>query len=144
MNISEVVDVNDVQSVIRDNLEYQIKELVNDFDFLLDAVNFVNEGLLEYALTFETLDFSKAFYLKSSKDKDLLLNFLQGHGISLLDFSKAYSEYADEQDFVVVFPESQEFRFFDQHEIGDFLQESIPYLVDVAYHNLIGNILEEN
>lgn len=143
MNIRELIDVNDVQSVIRENLEYQIKELVNDFDFLLDAVNFVNEGLLEYVLTFEALDFSKAFYLKSSKDKELLLNYLQGHNMSLLDFSKAYSEYADEQDFVVVFTESQDFRFFDQHEISDFIEESIPYLVDVAYNDLIGDILEE-
>ncbi len=118
--------------------------MIDDFPYLLDAVTFVNEGLVEYGVTYESLDFSKAFYLKSSKDKELLLNYLQGHNMTLLDFAKAYSEYSDEQDFVVVFPDSQEFRFFDQHEIGDFLQESIPYLVDVAYHNLIGSILEEN
>ena len=143
MNASDLLNKNGIRFAITKELRNQIQEMIDDFPYLLDAVTFVNEGLLEYALTFETLDFSKAFYLESSKDKELLLNFLQGHGISLLDFSKAYSEYADEQDFVVVFPESQEFRFFDQHEITDFLEESIPYLVDVAYHNLIGNILEE-
>ena len=143
MNASDLLNKNGIRFAITKELRNQIQEMIDDFPYLLDAVTFVNEGLLEYVLTFETLDFSKAFYLESSKDKELLLNFLQGHDISLLDFSKAYSEYADEQDFVVVFPESQEFRFFDQHEITDFLEESIPYLVDVAYHNLIGNILEE-
>ena len=144
MNASDLLNKNGIKFAITKELRSQIQEMIDDFPYLLDAITFVNEGLVEYGVTYESLDFSKAFYLKSSKDKELLLNYLQGHNMTLLDFAKAYSEYSDEQDFVVVFPDSQEFRFFDQHEIGDFLQESIPYLVDVAYHNLIGNILEEN
>ena len=143
MNISELINKDDVKYVIKQTLDYQIFALIESFDFLLDAVRFVNEGLVEYGLTYETLDFSKAFYLKSTRDKELLVGYLEGHGISLLEFAKAYAEHCDEQDFVVVFPESGEFRFFDQHEIDCFLKESIPYLVDVAYNDLFGNILEE-
>lgn len=144
MNIGELIDTNDVQSVIRENLHYQIKELIiDDFTYLVDAVDFVNKGLVEYYSRYCTDEHSVAFYLKRGRDKELLLNYLEGHGMSLLDFSKAYSEYCDEQDFVVVFPETQEFRFFDQHEITDYLEELVPILVDVAYEDLFGNSLEE-
>lgn len=144
MNIGELIDTNDVQSVIRENLHYQIKELIiDDFTYLVDAVDFVNEGLVEYYSRYCVDEHSVAFYLKRGRDKELLLNYLQGHGMSLLDFSKAYAEYCDEQDFVVVFPETQEFRFFDTHEITDYLEELVPILVDVAYEDLFGNSLEE-
>lgn len=144
MNIGELIDTNDVQSVIRENLYYQIKELIiDDFTYLVDAVKFVNDGLVEYYTRYCVEEHSIAFYLKSTRDKELLVNYLQGHGISLLEFSKAYAEYCDEQDFVVVFPESQEFRFFDTDEIVDYLEELVPILVDVAYEDLFGNSLEE-
>lgn len=144
MNIGELIDTNDVQSVIRENLYYQIKELIiDDFTYLLDAVDFVNDGLVEYYTRYSVEEHSVAFYLKRARDKELLLNYLEGHGMSLLDFSKAYSEFCDEQDFVVVFPETQEFRFFDTHEITDYLEELVPILVDVAYDDLFGNSLEE-
>ena len=119
MNIGELIDTNDVQSVIRENLEYQIKELMNDIPWLIDEVKFVNDGLVEYYSRYCVEEHSIAFYLKSTRDKELLVNYLQGHGISLLEFSKAYAEHCDEQDFVVVFPETREFRFFDTHEITD-------------------------
>lgn len=144
MNIGELIDTNDVQYVIRENLAYQIKELIiDDFSHLVDAVKFVNDGLVEYYTRYCVDEHSIAFYLKSTKDKELLVNYLQGHGISLLEFSKAYAEYCDEQDFVVVFPESQEFRFFDTNEITGYLEELVPILVDVAYEDLFGNSLEE-
>lgn len=144
MNIGELIDTNDVQSVIRENLAYQIKELIIDgFSHLVDAVKFVNDSLVEYYTRYCVEEHSIAFYLKSTRDKELLVNYLQGHGISLLEFSKAYAEYCDEQDFVVVFPESQEFRFFDTNEITDYLEELVPILVDVAYEDLFGNSLEE-
>ena len=143
MNIGELLDTNDVQSVIRENLEYQIKELMNDIPRLIDEVKFVNDGLVEYYTRYCVEEHSIAFYLKRTRDKELLVIYLQGHGISLLEFSKAYAEYCDEQDFVVVFPERQEFRFFDTHEITDYLEELVPILVDVAYEDLFGNSLEE-
>lgn len=144
MNIGELIDTNDVQSVIRENLAYQIKELIiDDFSHLVDAVKFVNDGLVEYYTRYCVEEHSIAFCLKSTRDKELLVNYLQGHGISLLEFSRAYAEYCDEQDFVVVFPESQEFRFFDTNEITDYLEELVPILVDVAYEDLFGNSLEE-
>lgn len=144
MNIGELLDTNDVQYVIRENLAYQIKELIiDDFSHLVDAVKFVNDGLVEYYTRYCVEEHSIAFHLKSTRDKELLVNYLQGHGISLLEFSKAYAEYCDEQDFVVVFPEAQEFRFFDTHEITDYLEELVPILVDVAYEDLFGNSLEE-
>lgn len=144
MNIGKLIDTNDVQSVIRENLAYQIKELIiDDFPYLVDAVDFVNKGLVEYYSRYCVDEHSVAFYLKRMRDKELLLNYLEGHGMSLLDFSKAYAEHCDEQDFVVVFPESQEFRFFDTHEITDYLEELVPILVDVAHEDLFGNSLEE-
>ena len=138
MNIGELIDTNDVQSVIRENLEYQIKELMNDIPWLIDEVKFVNDGLVEYYTRYCVEEHSIAFYLKSTRDKELLVNYLQGHGISLLEFSKAYAEH-----FVVVFPETREFRFFDTDEITDYLEELVPILVDVAYEDLFGNSLEE-
>lgn len=143
MNIGELIDTNDVQYVIRENLAYQIKELIiDDFSHLVDAVKFVNDGLVEYYTRYCVDEHSVAFYLKRTRDKELLINYLEGYGMSLLDFSKAYAEHCDEQDFVVVFPETQEFRFFDIHEIKDYLKELVPILVDVAYDDLFGNSLE--
>ena len=144
MNIGKLIDTNDIQSVIRENLAYQIKELIiDDFSHLVDAVKFVSDGLVEYYTRYCVDEHSVAFYLKRTRDKELLVNYLENHGISLLEFSKAYAQYCDEQDFVVVFPETQEFRFFDTHEITDYLEELVPILVDVAYDDLFGNSLEE-
>lgn len=144
MNIGELIDTNDVQSVIRENLAYQIKELIiDDFPDLEEAVDFVNEGLKEYYSRYCVEEHSIAFYLKRTKDKELLVNYLEEHDISLLEFSKAYAEHCDEQEFVVVFPERREFRFFDTNEITDYLEELVPILVDIAYEDLFGNSLEE-
>ena len=144
MNIGELIDTNDVQYVIRENLAYQIKELViDDFPDLMSAVDFVNEGLVEYYSRYSVEEHSVAFYLKRTRDKELLVNYLEKHDISLLEFSKAYAEYCDEQDFVVVFPERREFRFFNAYEITDYLEELVPILVDIAYEDLFGNSLGE-
>ena len=143
MNTIDWLKKDELKFSITEELKTQIKEIIYDSLYLLDAVTFVNKGLVEYSLIHDVIDHSTAFYLKSTKDKEKLLDYLQVHNISLLDFAKAYSEYSDEQDFVEVFPMTQELRFFDQHEITDFLQECIPYLVDVAYIDLVGNILEE-
>ena len=116
---------------------------MNDIPWLIDEVKFVNDGLVEYYTRYCVEEHSIAFYLKNTRDRELLVNYLEGHGISLLEFSKAYAEYCDEQDFVVVFPESREFRFFDTCEITDYLEELVPILVDVAYDDLFGNSLEE-
>ena len=143
MNIGELINVNQVHYVIRENLAYQIKEFINDIPYLIDAVKFVNDGLVEYYTRYCVEEHSIAFYLKSTRDKELLVNYLEGHNISLLEFSKAYAEHCDEQDFVVVFPESRDFRFFDTAEITDYLDELVPCLTDVAYDDLFGNSLEE-
>lgn len=151
MNIGELVNIqelkkqilSDVQFVIKENLEYQIKELIKDFEYPIDAVEFANKGLVEYYSRYCAEEHSIAFLLKRMRGKESLLNYLEGHGMSLLDFSKAYAEYCDEKDFVVVFPESREFRFFDTNEITDYLEELVPILVDVAYEDLFGNSLEE-
>ena len=96
---------------------------------------------MEYVIRYGDIGHSVAFYLKSTRDKEFLLKYLYKHGISLLEFSKAYAEHCDEQDFVVVFPERREFRFFDTGEITDYLEELVPILVEVAFGDFIHKIL---
>ena len=44
MNILKLLDINDIEFAIKENLKYQIKELLSDTPILLDKVAFVNEG----------------------------------------------------------------------------------------------------
>lgn len=141
MNILKLLDINDVGFVIKENLKHQIKELLDNTPSSLDKVAFVNEGLMEYVIRYRDIGHSVAFYLKSTRDKEFLLKYLDKHGMSLLDFSKAYTEHCDEQDFVIVFPKSQEFRFFDEQEIEEYVKELVPYLVEVAFSDFIRKIL---
>lgn len=141
MNILKLLDINDVEFVIKENLKHQIKELLNDTTILLDKVAFVNEGVMEYVIRYGNIGHSIAFYLKSTRDKEFLLKYLEKNGMSLLDFAKAYAEHCDEQDFVIVFSESQEFRFFDEQEIAECVKELVPYLVEVAFSDFIRKIL---
>lgn len=141
MNILKLLDINDVQFVIKENLKHQIKELLDNTPSSLDKVTFVNEGVMEYAIRYRDIGHSVAFYLKSTRDKEFLLKYLEKNGMSLLDFAKAYAEHCDEQDFVIVFPESQEFRFLDEQEIEEYVKELVPYLVEVAVSDFIRKIL---
>ena len=141
MNILKLLDINDVGFVIKENLKHQIKELLDNTPSSLDKVTFVNEGVMEYAIRYRDIGHSVAFYLKSTRDKEFLLKYLEKNGMSLLDFAKAYAEHCDEQDFVIVFPESQEFRFLDEQEIEEYVKELVPYLVEVAVSDFIRKIL---
>ena len=143
MNILKLLDINDIGFVIKENLKHQIKELLDNTPSSPDKVAFVNEGVMEYVIRYGDIGHSIAFHLKSTRDKEFLLKYLEKNGMNLLDFSKAYSEYADEQDFVIVFPESQEFRFFDEQEIEEYVKELVPYLVEVAFSDFIRKILGE-
>lgn len=141
MNILKSLDINDIQFVIKENLKHQIKELLDNTPSSLDKVTFVNEGVMEYVIRYRGIGHSIAFYLKSTRDKEFLLKYLEKNGMSLLDFAKAYAEHCDEQDFVIVFPESQEFRFLDEQEIEKYVKELVPYLVEVAVSDFIRKIL---
>lgn len=98
---------------------------------------------MEYVIRYGDIGHSIAFHLKSTRDKEFLLKYLEKNGMSLLDFAKAYAEHCDEQDFVIVFPESQEFRFFDEQEIEEYVKELVPCLVEVAFSDFIRKILGE-
>lgn len=77
MNILKLLDINDIEFAIKENLKYQIKELLSDTPILLDKVAFVNEGVMEYVIRYGDIGHSIAFHLKSTRDKEFLLKYLE-------------------------------------------------------------------